>query len=217
MKILRIWDLTRRCNQQEVQANIIAFHHSVHCFVYSLVGLNIWSQEVVHRRPYTYCDFEKESSQNVTFFSPVPPSLEKSSLVLPHTESFDAHTNKTWISVYPKGMWRSELSIVCMPREYNLPCVFFSSLFLPPCPHPLSLHHSLKIFCTPANHFLPFLSFFTSLLSSSSWFGFHPPALPLSSCYRLPCRKPRRVCQPDFYYNHQVCQCIPNFMRTEWN
>ncbi|TNN80850.1 Vascular endothelial growth factor C [Liparis tanakae] len=37
------------------------------------------------------------------------------------------------------------------------------------------------------------------------------------SCYRLPCRKPRRVCQTGFYYSHQVCQCIPNYMRPEWN
>ncbi|AWO96007.1 putative vascular endothelial growth factor C-like, partial [Scophthalmus maximus] len=37
------------------------------------------------------------------------------------------------------------------------------------------------------------------------------------SCYRLPCRKPRRVCLAGFYYSHQVCQCIPNYMRPEWN
>ncbi|KAI3366009.1 hypothetical protein L3Q82_009838 [Scortum barcoo] len=37
------------------------------------------------------------------------------------------------------------------------------------------------------------------------------------SCYRLPCRRPRRVCQAGFYYSHQVCQCIPNYMRPEWN
>ncbi|XP_070711611.1 vascular endothelial growth factor C-like isoform X2 [Pempheris klunzingeri] len=37
------------------------------------------------------------------------------------------------------------------------------------------------------------------------------------SCYRLPCRKPRPVCQTGFYYSHQVCQCIPNYMRPEWN
>uniref|UniRef100_A0A3Q3NIM8 Vascular endothelial growth factor C-like n=1 Tax=Mastacembelus armatus TaxID=205130 RepID=A0A3Q3NIM8_9TELE len=37
------------------------------------------------------------------------------------------------------------------------------------------------------------------------------------SCYRLPCRKPRRVCASGFYYSHQVCQCIPNYMRPEWN
>uniref|UniRef100_A0A8C6WWJ3 Platelet-derived growth factor (PDGF) family profile domain-containing protein n=1 Tax=Neogobius melanostomus TaxID=47308 RepID=A0A8C6WWJ3_9GOBI len=37
------------------------------------------------------------------------------------------------------------------------------------------------------------------------------------SCYRLPCRKPRRVCQAGFYYSHHVCQCIPNYMRPEWN
>ncbi|KAJ0009361.1 hypothetical protein NQD34_001063 [Periophthalmus magnuspinnatus] len=37
------------------------------------------------------------------------------------------------------------------------------------------------------------------------------------SCYRLPCRKPRRVCQTGFYYSHHVCQCIPNYMRPEWN
>ncbi|XP_063733445.1 vascular endothelial growth factor C-like isoform X1 [Eleginops maclovinus] len=37
------------------------------------------------------------------------------------------------------------------------------------------------------------------------------------SCYRLPCRKPRRVCQEDFYYSHHVCQCIPKYMRPEWN
>ncbi|XP_019958892.2 vascular endothelial growth factor C-like [Paralichthys olivaceus] len=37
------------------------------------------------------------------------------------------------------------------------------------------------------------------------------------SCYRLPCRNPRRVCPSGFYYSHQVCQCIPNYMRPEWN
>ncbi|XP_034031050.1 vascular endothelial growth factor C-like isoform X2 [Thalassophryne amazonica] len=37
------------------------------------------------------------------------------------------------------------------------------------------------------------------------------------SCYRLPCRKPRPVCQAGFYYSRQVCQCIPNYMRPEWN
>ncbi|XP_047433181.1 vascular endothelial growth factor C-like isoform X1 [Mugil cephalus] len=37
------------------------------------------------------------------------------------------------------------------------------------------------------------------------------------SCYRLPCRKPRRQCQPEFYYSHQVCQCIPKYMRPQWN
>uniref|UniRef100_A0A8C5GCM7 Vascular endothelial growth factor C-like n=1 Tax=Gouania willdenowi TaxID=441366 RepID=A0A8C5GCM7_GOUWI len=36
------------------------------------------------------------------------------------------------------------------------------------------------------------------------------------SCFKLPCRKPRRVCQTGFYYSHQVCQCIPNYMRPEW-
>ncbi|KAK1876591.1 Vascular endothelial growth factor C [Dissostichus eleginoides] len=37
------------------------------------------------------------------------------------------------------------------------------------------------------------------------------------SCYRLPCRKPRPVCQAGFYYSYHVCQCIPNYMRPEWN
>lgn len=37
------------------------------------------------------------------------------------------------------------------------------------------------------------------------------------SCYRLPCRKPRPVCQSGFYYSHQVCQCIPTYMRPEWS
>ncbi|XP_026217562.1 vascular endothelial growth factor C-like isoform X1 [Anabas testudineus] len=37
------------------------------------------------------------------------------------------------------------------------------------------------------------------------------------SCYRFPCRKPRRVCLTGFYYSEQVCQCIPNYMRPEWN
>ncbi|KAM8905394.1 vascular endothelial growth factor C-like [Spinachia spinachia] len=35
------------------------------------------------------------------------------------------------------------------------------------------------------------------------------------SCYRLSCRKARRECPSDFYYSHQVCQCIPNYMK--WN
>uniref|UniRef100_A0A8C7YCJ4 Platelet-derived growth factor (PDGF) family profile domain-containing protein n=1 Tax=Oryzias sinensis TaxID=183150 RepID=A0A8C7YCJ4_9TELE len=35
------------------------------------------------------------------------------------------------------------------------------------------------------------------------------------SCYRRPCRSPKRVCQPEYYYNYRVCQCIPNFMK--WN
>ncbi|KAF6725984.1 Vascular endothelial growth factor C [Oryzias melastigma] len=35
------------------------------------------------------------------------------------------------------------------------------------------------------------------------------------SCYRRPCRNPKRICQPDYYYNYRVCQCIPNFMK--WN
>ncbi|XP_055358334.1 vascular endothelial growth factor C-like isoform X2 [Betta splendens] len=37
------------------------------------------------------------------------------------------------------------------------------------------------------------------------------------SCYRLPCRKPKRLCPSEFYYSDQVCQCIPNYMRPEWN
>ncbi|XP_029376232.1 vascular endothelial growth factor C-like isoform X2 [Echeneis naucrates] len=37
------------------------------------------------------------------------------------------------------------------------------------------------------------------------------------SCYRLPCRKPRRVCPAGFYYSHQVCQCIPKYMRPKWS
>ncbi|XP_061621094.1 vascular endothelial growth factor C-like isoform X1 [Phyllopteryx taeniolatus] len=37
------------------------------------------------------------------------------------------------------------------------------------------------------------------------------------SCYRLPCRTPRRACLSGFYYSHQVCQCIPNYMKPEWN
>ncbi|KAM9836115.1 vascular endothelial growth factor C-like [Aulostomus maculatus] len=37
------------------------------------------------------------------------------------------------------------------------------------------------------------------------------------SCYRLPCRQSSRVCQSGFYYSQQVCQCIPNYMRPEWN
>ncbi|XP_015252116.1 PREDICTED: vascular endothelial growth factor C-like isoform X1 [Cyprinodon variegatus] len=35
------------------------------------------------------------------------------------------------------------------------------------------------------------------------------------SCYRLPCRNPRRECKVGFYYSSQVCQCIPNYMK--WN
>ncbi|XP_012707664.2 vascular endothelial growth factor C [Fundulus heteroclitus] len=35
------------------------------------------------------------------------------------------------------------------------------------------------------------------------------------SCYRLPCRNPRRACQNGFYYSSQVCQCIPEYMK--WN
>lgn len=35
------------------------------------------------------------------------------------------------------------------------------------------------------------------------------------SCYRLPCRKPRPVCKDGFYYNYQVCQCIPDYLK--WN
>ncbi|XP_068165235.1 vascular endothelial growth factor C-like isoform X2 [Antennarius striatus] len=37
------------------------------------------------------------------------------------------------------------------------------------------------------------------------------------SCYSLPCRKPRPVCQTGFYYSYKVCQCIPNYMRPGWN
>ncbi|XP_006792834.1 vascular endothelial growth factor C-like [Neolamprologus brichardi] len=37
------------------------------------------------------------------------------------------------------------------------------------------------------------------------------------SCYRLPCRNPRRMCQAGFYYSRLVCQCIPNYLRSEWN
>uniref|UniRef100_A0A667X214 Platelet-derived growth factor (PDGF) family profile domain-containing protein n=1 Tax=Myripristis murdjan TaxID=586833 RepID=A0A667X214_9TELE len=37
------------------------------------------------------------------------------------------------------------------------------------------------------------------------------------SCYRLACRKPRRLCQNGFHYSHQVCQCIPDYMRPQWN
>ncbi|KAM4601863.1 vascular endothelial growth factor C-like isoform 1-T2 [Polymixia lowei] len=37
------------------------------------------------------------------------------------------------------------------------------------------------------------------------------------SCYRLPCRNPRRMCQAGFYYSPQVCQCIPEYMRPGWN
>uniref|UniRef100_A0AAX7SXI5 Platelet-derived growth factor (PDGF) family profile domain-containing protein n=1 Tax=Astatotilapia calliptera TaxID=8154 RepID=A0AAX7SXI5_ASTCA len=37
------------------------------------------------------------------------------------------------------------------------------------------------------------------------------------SCYRLPCRNPRRMCQDGFYYSRLVCQCIPNHLRSEWN
>ncbi|KAL6115286.1 uncharacterized protein ACO6RY_00176 [Pungitius sinensis] len=35
------------------------------------------------------------------------------------------------------------------------------------------------------------------------------------SCYRLSCRKARRECPVDFHYSHQVCQCIPKYMK--WN
>uniref|UniRef100_A0A3B3TH89 Vascular endothelial growth factor C-like n=1 Tax=Poecilia latipinna TaxID=48699 RepID=A0A3B3TH89_9TELE len=35
------------------------------------------------------------------------------------------------------------------------------------------------------------------------------------SCYRLSCRNPRRECQDGFYYSSQVCQCIPKYMK--WN
>uniref|UniRef100_I3J0H5 Platelet-derived growth factor (PDGF) family profile domain-containing protein n=2 Tax=Oreochromis TaxID=8139 RepID=I3J0H5_ORENI len=37
------------------------------------------------------------------------------------------------------------------------------------------------------------------------------------SCYRLPCRNPRRICQAGFYYSRLVCQCIPNYLRSERN
>lgn len=64
------------------------------------------------------------------------------------------------------------------------------------------LHLSTLPFSYPL--FLVVLSHFTSVLS-------------VSSCYRFPCRKPRRVCPTGFYYSEQVCQCIPNYMRPEWN
>ncbi|XP_077463822.1 vascular endothelial growth factor C isoform X2 [Stigmatopora argus] len=37
------------------------------------------------------------------------------------------------------------------------------------------------------------------------------------SCYRLSCRTPRRPCLSGFYYSPPVCQCIPNYMKPEWN
>ncbi|XP_048851321.1 vascular endothelial growth factor C-like isoform X2 [Brienomyrus brachyistius] len=38
------------------------------------------------------------------------------------------------------------------------------------------------------------------------------------SCYRLPCRSPRRKCPSGHYYSPSVCQCVPNYMRSgEWN
>ncbi|KPP59893.1 hypothetical protein Z043_122147, partial [Scleropages formosus] len=38
------------------------------------------------------------------------------------------------------------------------------------------------------------------------------------SCYRLPCRTPRRKCPTGFYYSHLVCHCVPNYMRSsKWN
>ncbi|KAI1902954.1 hypothetical protein AGOR_G00021890 [Albula goreensis] len=38
------------------------------------------------------------------------------------------------------------------------------------------------------------------------------------SCYRLPCRSPRRKCPTGYYYSHYVCHCLPNYLRSgEWN
>ncbi|KAL4659827.1 vascular endothelial growth factor C-like [Arapaima gigas] len=38
------------------------------------------------------------------------------------------------------------------------------------------------------------------------------------SCYRLPCRTPRRKCPTGSYYSHLVCHCVPNYMRSsKWN
>ncbi|XP_075871931.1 vascular endothelial growth factor C-like [Nelusetta ayraudi] len=37
------------------------------------------------------------------------------------------------------------------------------------------------------------------------------------SCYRKPCRGPRRVCQVGFEYSQFVCQCIPSYMMPGWN
>lgn len=56
-----------------------------------------------------------------------------------------------------------------------------------------------------------------SLLSSLPFAAFLSPnhVSSLCSCYRRPCRSPKRVCQPEYYYNYRVCQCIPNFMK--WN
>ncbi|XP_076129891.1 vascular endothelial growth factor C-like [Alosa pseudoharengus] len=34
------------------------------------------------------------------------------------------------------------------------------------------------------------------------------------SCYRLPCKDPHRKCPSGSYYSHLVCQCIPNFLRS---
>lgn len=80
--------------------------------------------------------------------------------------------------------------------HFSLTVSSFLSIFL------LFLHLSILPFSDP--FFLVFLSHFAFVLS-------------LSSCYRFPCRKPRRVCPTGFYYSEQVCQCIPNYMRPEWN
>ncbi|XP_066572886.1 vascular endothelial growth factor C isoform X2 [Amia ocellicauda] len=34
------------------------------------------------------------------------------------------------------------------------------------------------------------------------------------SCYRFPCRTQRK-CTSGYYYSHYVCQCLPNFMKSE--
>lgn len=175
---------------------------------------------MAHKGPYTYCDFE------VRVFNPPPPfPPEKYSLFFSsHTESFDA--NKTWM----KGLPKRDMMIWIINSKHAktkiISFVFLFCSYLPTLNLTLlkNLFLDVLISFPPLSSFPAFISFL--YLIFLFYYFLHyllipsvslDLSLPVSSCYRLPCRNPRRMCQDGFYYSRLVCQCIPNHLRSEWN
>lgn len=124
--------------KQRGQCGTILFHPLFLSFLWSIFWFNSTSG---HRRWYT-----EHRTPTVILKRRVPRTwpyscpLWRNIVLLPsHTDSFDACTNKTWIRVYPEGMWRSDSSMVCMPREYYL-LIFFFLFLLCSCLPPLNFN-----------------------------------------------------------------------------
>lgn len=171
---------------------------------------------MAHKGPYTYCDFEVR-------VSPPPPGKVLPLFFLTHRvlwckqnldEGLPKRDMMIWI-INSKHAKTKIISFVFLFCSYlpTLNLTLLKNLFL-----------DVLISFPPLSSFPAFISFL--YLIFLFYYFLHyllipsvslDLSLPVSSCYRLPCRNPRRMCQDGFYYSRLVCQCIPNHLRSEWN